>query len=428
VIVFDAKDDKIDGGTNVLVTMLSQRLRSLFLNILTLINMPNLSPDITVIYRGNIHDLRTDKPYGQRIWNWSLKGQHRRIRLVYSTDHGMSSIVEDLMDTEDIVGTELLRNVYFPLHSSIVRKAKSDILLFLDGAKALTDGDTGGADSIQAGFDLIRLHASALVGNEDGVYRFENKNKKQIDMKIDKEAFIPVCDELQISAEYSPQSKEKNIPKSGAVLSFHGLFLHRSYSCYIWDKPLDNFRDYMNSISLSYIRPSGNLGILSSSLSMLIPLTRAYSEPLFIYPTLSQTWTKNDPSYVASDRGLQVMDMDGYDDFSISLRKRHKRLAMESTIRSIHDSERMLTSESAKRILSTERKTSINEYPNQEPNLQQRTSQVNQMHSFELSEEMDLKKILQYFGAYMPVELFLSKNIMSKEDLSWRQKQIDMCP
>jgi hypothetical protein len=161
---------------------------------------------------------------------------------------------------------------------------------------------------------------------------------------------------------------------------------------------------------------------------MLIPLTRAYSEPLFIYPTLSQTWTKNDPSYVASDRGLQVMDMDGYDDFSISLRKRHKRLAMESTIRSIHDSERMLTSESAKRILSTERKTSINEYPNQEPNLQQRTSQVNQMHSFELSEEMDLKKILQYFGAYMPVELFLSKNIMSKEDLSWRQKQIDMCP
>jgi hypothetical protein len=446
VIVFYQTDemgsmaDHFDVNTNEdnpHLTLSSQRLRTLFLNILTLINIPNHSPDITVIYHGNIHDLREDRPYGDRIWNWSLKGHHRRIRLVYSTDHVTSSKDEDdIIDTEDITDTELLKDIYFPLHSSIVSKAKSDILLFLDGSKALTHGDTGGIDSIQAGFDLIRLHSHALVGNEDGIRRFENRNENWTDVKIGKESFRPICGEPQILVHHSRQVKKETIPRSGAVLSFHGLFFHRSYSCYIWDKPLDNFRDNMNSISMNHVHSSRNLGLLASSLSMFVPLSRANSELVFVYPTLSQTY--NNLLYTAPHRILQDMDMKDdrgkYDLHNVptASRKRKKRLDSESTIPQIQTSTRdlqsILTSESVRRNLSIERKTRLTVHHNLEPNLQQNTIQNYQTHSFAVSEEMELKKVLQYFGGYFPVDFLLSETMKSKEDpLTWRHEQKSMC-
>ena len=448
VIVFYQTDDQMhsmadyfDVNTsedNLHVTLLSQRLRTLFLNILTLINTPNHSPDITVIYHGNIHDLREDRPYGDRIWNWSLKGHHRRIRLVYSTDHVTSSEVEeDIIDTEDFTDIGLLTDIYFPLHSSIVSKAKSDILLFLDGSKALTHGDTGGIDSIQAGFDLIRLHSHALVGNEDGIRRFENGIENWTDVKIGKGSFRPICGEPQIMVHHSRQVKEETIPRSGAVLSFHGLFLHRSYSCYIWDKPLDNFRDNMNSISMNHVHSSRNLRLLASSLSMIVPLSRANSEPIFVYPTLSQTY--NRLLYVDSHRRLQDMgikdDRGKYDLHNVptASRKRKNRLTSESAIppiqTSTHDSESMFTSESVRRNLSIEKKTRFNVHHSLEPKLQQNAIQNFQTHSFDVSEEMELKKLLQYFGGYFPFDFILSGTMKSKEDpLTWRDEQKSMCP
>ena len=444
VIVFYQADDQMDfmsdnfdantSEDNLHVTLLSQRLRTLFLNILTLINIPNHSPDITVIYHGNIHDLREDRPYGDRIWNWSLKGHHRRIRLVYSTDNITSSKEEDIIDTEGVTDTELLRDIYFPLHPSIVSKAKSDILLFLDGSKALTHGDTGGINSIQAGFDLIRLHSHALVGNEDGIRSFENGNENWTNAKIGKESFRPICGEPHILVHHFRKLKEETIPRSGAVLSFHGLFLHRSYSCYIWDKPLDNFRDNMNSISMSHDYSSRNLRLLASSLSMFVPLSVANSEPIFVYPTLSQTYSGL--LYVAPHRRLQEMDIKDdrgkYDLYNVptASRKRKNRLTSESAIPTIqtstHDSESMLTSESVRRNVSIEKKTRLNVLRNLEPNLQQNIIQNFQTHSFDAPEE--IKKILQYFGGYFPVDSLLSETMRSKEDpLTWRHEQKSMC-
>jgi hypothetical protein len=454
IIVFHSMDSRIDDGAhhidlnentdNPYDMLLSQRLRTLFLNILTLINMPDISPDITVIYHGNIDDLRTDKPYGERIWNWSLKGHHKRIRLVYSKDHVTSSMDDDISDSADIIENELLRDVHFPLHSSIVRQVESDILLFLDGSKSLIHGETGGADTIRAGFDLIRLHSNALVGNEDGVHRFVNENDNWIDMKTDKATSVPICDEPHISVNLPRNLKENTTHRSGAVLNFHGLFLHRSYTCFLWDKPLERFREYMKSISLSSTHSSSNLGLLSLSLSMFVPLSRAHSESMVVYPTLSQTWIQDDPFHLPSRRRLQLIDtkdnVSKYDDASnsyayFSSRRQRRRTALEADSTeprkqtpTRHSGNIISNRSSIRRTPGKNIKANSTRHLNQELDLQRNIFHVNHNDSTATLVEMDLMKILQYFGGYYPAVLLLLGKVKTEGGLTWSQEQKNMCP
>eukprot|EP00554_Chaetoceros_debilis_P010954 CAMPEP_0194109274 /NCGR_PEP_ID=MMETSP0150-20130528/8795_1 /TAXON_ID=122233 /ORGANISM="Chaetoceros debilis, Strain MM31A-1" /LENGTH=542 /DNA_ID=CAMNT_0038798199 /DNA_START=197 /DNA_END=1826 /DNA_ORIENTATION=+ len=295
-----------------------QTIRTLFINMLSLLSHERTKANIAVVLHGTndaIDKLIKDHNYGRRIKNWS---ENNVIRLILQRQErsGIGHDEGNENDNED--------DLFYLVRPSMLDYLEHDILLFLDGSVPLVnlnDG-SGGMESLDAGFELIRKDSRCLVGNR--VLEWSNGNgpgEENDAMSPDSERlFQPICDR-----------QDRSNPKSGAnrVESIHmsGMFIHRNYLCFLWHDVFAPLRNIVGGLNQKYNRNHKVKGDISS-LTITTLVTQLSGKIPALYPMVQQTWKTKESlhSNVSSRRLTDTSDLEVghnmFDNMSIERRRR----------------------------------------------------------------------------------------------------------
>ncbi len=263
-----------DGYTTIISYHNSQSShRTLFINIIALMARDSASNKMTknekiiLIYHGTLDDLKKDKDYGRRVWDWSDKGTIDLINGT-STDHG----------------------ILHQFHPTLLSYVNTEIILFIDGSIALTQGNVdtsiGGVDSLEAGFELIQQNSRSVVGAH--VYDFgvndNAPNSKEVSKESGDGLFAPACE---------TDTKLNGMMKD-SIVHYSGMFLHKNYLCFIWH---DLFRELQDKVNMIYSRyqkdaTKSKRGIQSELISLFISsmVPQLGGNVPLVYPLLKPSW------------------------------------------------------------------------------------------------------------------------------------------
>ena len=264
--------------------------RILFMNLLS--QLPN-SANIIVIYYGSMDDLEKDKDYGRRIRNWH---EQNTIRLI----NGDGAEAES--ETSHHYG------LLYPFHPSLLQYIENDIILYLDGSLPIIQGDTGtgigGADTLEAGFELIQQDSQLLVGSQvyDGIVsgRDDSAGTGTTSnlLQGDPGHFGPAC------GSYSIEGMNED-----SIIHYSGMFLHKNYLCFIWHNIFAPVREMVDKIGQRY-HQNRNDKLISLVISSIVPQLSGLGPAL--YPLMKPSWSNGqDQSSIEQSRRLSeaiIMD------------------------------------------------------------------------------------------------------------------------
>jgi hypothetical protein len=286
IITFDPRVLRGTNGDVVDSSSPASPLRTLFVNILSLLTYPN-AVDILVLYNDD-HDPLTSierDTYGKRLLTWN-KDDSQPIRILFPSSPSMSK------------HQNLFRHVLFPYHPIVVKQVSQDVILYLNGNTPLVslDGTFGGEESFAAGYELIRQNSRLLVGGEALELSTLNQNESKENATLSEGAGLNFSNNMFHDVDETSEVKSNFIPscqlrRNVTVVKSSGLFLHREYSCLIWHGVFDPFQHFLSSIQqkLHGSSQQARLDLESLAVSALIPQLSG-SRPL-LYPMMKQTWS-----------------------------------------------------------------------------------------------------------------------------------------
>ena len=260
-------------------------LRTLFINILSLLTYPH-AVDILVLINGGKHSEVTmgKDRYGKRILTWS-KDTSQPITILFPSSPSMMNY------------QEVFHQPLFPYHPIFVGRLSQEIVLYLDGHTPLAslDGAVDGEEMFEAGFELVRRNSRLLVGREMLDLNMLRANEK-INMTASDEAILGNASSLDERGEggYKLSNFVSTCQSMMEVkiIKSSGMFLHRDFSCLVWHDVFDPFRQSLLNVhhrfqDRSYVEMAAWAENLKSlAISTLIPQISGLSP--ILYPNIKR--------------------------------------------------------------------------------------------------------------------------------------------